>query len=162
MTVIDWSALVADSASNLPKNEAKGPCSDSTDRNKPVFSDIVGTAETRSTSGFSWVCSDVPSVPHDFERPRVSDDEKTNPSSFIEPAGGGRGEALAPKKNGAEKDGKPGCSSCQFIKRPGLSGGLCGGGRDDLPPAFTEGHPLRLLPGDGGTSCPRWVLHWSF
>lgn len=160
--MIDWAAMVADSALNLPKDEAKGPCSDSTGRNKPQKSEKVGTAETRAPLGFPGSVPTVPTVPTVFEWSRVSEDEKHNPSSFIEPAGGGRGEALAPQKYDADKDGKQGCSSCEFIKRPGLSGGLCGGGRDDLPAAFTPGHPLRLLPSDGGASCPRWALHWSF
>lgn len=160
--MIDWAAMVADSALNLPKDEAKGPCSDSTGRNKPEKPEKVGTAETRAPLGFSGSVPTVPTVPTSFERSRVREDEKHNPSSFKRPAGGGLGEALAPQKNDAGEVDKPGCSSCEFIKRPGLSDGLCGGGRDDLPPAFTTGHPLRLLPSDGGASCPRWALHWSF
>jgi hypothetical protein len=31
-------------------------------------------------------------------------------------------------------------------------------GRDDLPPAYTPGHP-RQLPDDGGASCTAWLLH---
>lgn len=47
------------------------------------------------------------------------------------------------------------CRTCQHLKRPGLSDGHCGG-RDDLPPAYTAGHPLRRLPDDGGASCAAW------
>ncbi len=152
--MIDWAALVADSALYLPKNEAKGPCSDSTDRNKPIFSDNVGTAETRANTGFQGDCSDVPSVPHDFEWSRVSEDEKYNPSSFLEPVGGGVQGQSAPHKTTLE----PACRTCAHFRRPGLSDGYCGG-RDDLPHAYTPGHPLRKLPDDGGASCAAWLLH---
>ncbi len=47
------------------------------------------------------------------------------------------------------------CRTCRYLKRPGLSGGLCAG-RDDLPHAYTAGHPLRRLPDDGGASCGTW------
>lgn len=47
------------------------------------------------------------------------------------------------------------CRTCRHLKRPGLSDGHCGG-RDDLPPAYTAGHPLRRLPDDGGASCTTW------
>lgn len=152
--MIDWSALVAGAASNLPENEAIDPCSDSTDRNKPAFSEFVGTAETHAPSVFDGVCSDVPSVPHDFERPRVSDDEKYNPASFLEPGGGGVQSQSAPHKTTLE----PACRTCAHLRIPGLSAGYCGG-RDDLPPAYTPGHPLRQLPDDGGASCTAWLLH---
>lgn len=49
------------------------------------------------------------------------------------------------------------CRTCQHLLRPGLSDGHCGG-RDDLPPAYTAGHPLRLLPDDGGANCTTWEL----
>ena len=47
------------------------------------------------------------------------------------------------------------CRTCRHLKRPGLSDGHCGG-RDDLPPAYTAGHPLRRLPDDGGANCTTW------
>jgi hypothetical protein len=47
------------------------------------------------------------------------------------------------------------CRTCRHLRRPGLSDGHCGG-RDDLPPAYTAGHPLRRLPDDGGASCTTW------
>ncbi|MBS0354451.1 MAG: hypothetical protein JSR83_11190 [Proteobacteria bacterium] len=47
------------------------------------------------------------------------------------------------------------CRTCHHLRRPGLSAGYCGG-RDDLPPAYTAGHPLRRLPDDGGASCTTW------
>lgn len=49
------------------------------------------------------------------------------------------------------------CRTCQHLKRPGLSAGYCGG-RSDLPPAYTAGHPLRRLPDDRGASCTTWEL----
>lgn len=49
------------------------------------------------------------------------------------------------------------CRTCRHLGRPGLSAGYCGG-RDDLPPAYTAGHPLRRLPDDGGASCTTWEL----
>lgn len=47
------------------------------------------------------------------------------------------------------------CRTCRHLKRPGLSAGYCGG-RDDLPSAYTAGHPLRRLPDDDGASCTTW------
>ena len=44
------------------------------------------------------------------------------------------------------------CTTCRFLKRPGLSPGYCSE-RDDLPPAYGTGHPLRKLPGDQGAGC---------
>ena len=70
----------------------------------------------------------------------------------------GVGDACAPDKTGLV----PSCSCCAHRMRPGLSDGLCGGDREDLPYAFTPGHPLRRLPLDGGADCPKWVLHWSY
>ena len=52
-----------------------------------------------------------------------------------------------------------GCSTCRQRKRPGLSAGYCGGGRDDLEPAYTPSHPLRKLPVDLGASCDRYLPH---
>ena len=46
-----------------------------------------------------------------------------------------------------------GCSTCRQRKRPGLSAGYCGGGRDDLPAAYGLHHPLRKLPDDQGAGC---------
>lgn len=57
----------------------------------------------------------------------------------------------------AQKSAVPSCKTCRHLKRPGLSAGYCGG-RDDLPPAYTPGHPLRRLPNDGGASCATWEL----
>lgn len=53
----------------------------------------------------------------------------------------------------AQKSAVLGCSTCRHRKRPGLSAGYCGGGRDDLPGAYGQHHPLRQLPADQGASC---------
>lgn len=47
------------------------------------------------------------------------------------------------------------CRTCRHLRRPGLSDGHCGE-RDDLPPAYTAGHPLRRLPDDRGAGCTTW------
>ena len=51
------------------------------------------------------------------------------------------------------------CSTCRHRKRPGLSAGYCGGGRDDLPPAYGLHHPLRKLPADLGATCASYRPH---
>ncbi len=48
------------------------------------------------------------------------------------------------------------CRGCRHFRRPGLSGGYCGGDRPDLSPAYGPGHSLRRLPIDGGASCLNW------
>ncbi len=52
----------------------------------------------------------------------------------------------------AQKSAAWGCSTCRHRKRPGLSAGYCSG-RDDLPGAYGDHHPLRKLPADQGASC---------
>ncbi|WP_159051654.1 hypothetical protein [Thauera aromatica] len=52
-----------------------------------------------------------------------------------------------------------GCSTCRHRKRPGLSAGYCGGGRDDLPGAYGAHHPLRQLPADQGATCASYNPH---
>lgn len=152
--MIDWAALVADSTSNVPEIEAKDPCSDSTGRNKPQIPEKVGTAESPAPLGFPASVPTVPTVPTVFERSRVEDNENSNRSSFIEPAGGGFEGQSAPHKAPV----KTGCRTCANLQRPGLSDGYCGS-RPDLPPAYTTGHPLRCLPDDGGANCPDWLPH---
>ena len=51
------------------------------------------------------------------------------------------------------------CKSCRHLKRPGLSAGYCGGGREDLPGAYGLHHPLRKLPADQGASCASYRPH---
>jgi hypothetical protein len=51
-----------------------------------------------------------------------------------------------------------GCSTCRHRKRPGLSAGYCSG-RDDLPGAYGDHHPLRRLPDDQGASCASYLPH---
>jgi hypothetical protein len=53
------------------------------------------------------------------------------------------------------------CVSCRRIGKPGalVKGesevSYCSG-RDDLPPAYGAGHPMRKLPADGGATCSSW------
>lgn len=58
-------------------------------------------------------------------------------------------------RQSAQKSAAPSCKTCRHLKRPGLAPGYCGE-RDDLPPAYGPGHPLRRLPDDGGASCTTW------
>jgi len=52
-----------------------------------------------------------------------------------------------------------GCKSCRHRKRPGRSDpGYCSG-RDDLPAAYGEHHPLRRLPADQGANCASYLPH---
>jgi len=54
----------------------------------------------------------------------------------------------------AQKSAARNCSTCRHRKRPGRADpGYCGGGRDDLPPAYGLHHPLRKLPDDQGAGC---------
>lgn len=48
------------------------------------------------------------------------------------------------------------CGTCADFFQPCGTNGFCGGGRGDLPFAFSAGHPLRRLPDDGGVSCDLW------
>jgi hypothetical protein len=117
-----------------------------------------GTPQATDLNHESRVRSPVPPVPMGLEGARKDEHENTSLLSFVEPVGGGVGEASAPEKIGFI----PSCSCCGHLMRPGLSDGLCGGDREDLPYAFTPGHPLRRLPLNGGTDCPKWVIHWSY
>jgi hypothetical protein len=51
------------------------------------------------------------------------------------------------------------CLACTHYASPGMSEGYCGG-RDDLPPAYGERHPLRKLPEDNGAICEKWAPFW--
>ena len=62
-----------------------------------------------------------------------------------------------PFKNASAAPQRPACSSCQHWTRPGLSGGYCGAQRADLALAYTQGHPLRRLPQDGGANCTHYA-----
>lgn len=64
-------------------------------------------------------------------------------------------DARQSAQESALKPAAPSCRTCRHLHRPGLSVGHCGG-RDDLPHAYTAGHPLRRLPDDGGASCTTW------
>lgn len=48
------------------------------------------------------------------------------------------------------------CLTCAGRCIPRGTDGFCGGGRGDLPFAFSAGHPLRRLPADGGVMCELW------
>lgn len=48
------------------------------------------------------------------------------------------------------------CRTCEHARRPGGLTTLCGG-RDDLPHAYTVGHPLRRLPDDKGATCDHYA-----
>lgn len=153
--MIDWASLVANSAPKMAENPDFGP----------LFPQKVGTDSggvgTKSPSQpidqkqvFDFVPT-VPSVPTVFEEQRVREDEKHNRLSFLESAGGEVKGQSAPHKT---TSASPSCKTCAHLRRPGLSDGLCSA-RDDLPPAFAPGHPLRQLPDDGGASCTAWRLH---
>ncbi|MGQ5488788.1 hypothetical protein ACUH78_08045 [Thauera sp. ZXT1-4] len=58
----------------------------------------------------------------------------------------------------ARQSAARGCSTCRHRKRPGLSAGYCSG-RDDLPGAYGEHHPLRKLPDDHGDGCASYLPH---
>lgn len=47
------------------------------------------------------------------------------------------------------------CATCTNSRRPGGVARYCCA-RPNLPPAYGGGHPLRLLPDDGGVSCGQW------
>lgn len=152
--MIDWSELVVKSFPDLPKNEARLPCSDSNGRNNSQNPEKVGTAESLTSSGFAGSVPTVPTVPTIFEGTREERSKNSNPSSFKSSDGGGVEEGFAPSEKALDFV----CRRCASFRRPGLSDGYCGG-RDDLPPAYTPGHPLRQLPENGGASCSIWQLH---
>lgn len=69
-------------------------------------------------------------------------------------------EVRTPVRNEVRTETTPtGCKTCRHRKRPGLSAGYCGGGRDDLPGAYGLHHPLRKLPADQGESCASYLPH---
>lgn len=47
------------------------------------------------------------------------------------------------------------CHSCAYFVQPNRTEGFCSG-RKDLARAYGSGHPLHVLPDDGGLSCSRW------
>ncbi|MGQ5487559.1 hypothetical protein ACUH78_01840 [Thauera sp. ZXT1-4] len=69
-------------------------------------------------------------------------------------------EVRTPVRNEVRTETTPtGCKTCRHRKRPGLSAGYCGGGRDDLAGAYGLHHPLRKLPADQGESCASYLPH---
>ena len=69
-----------------------------------------------------------------------------------------RESAQQSAQKSAQKSAARGCSTCRHRKRPGLSAGYCSG-RDDLPGAYGDHHPLRKLPADQGASCASYRPH---
>jgi hypothetical protein len=47
------------------------------------------------------------------------------------------------------------CATCCNSRQPGASRYCCA--RPELPPAYGDRHPLRLLPDDGGDGCGQWA-----
>lgn len=152
--MINWASLVHD----LPlENVDQCPKTHHVPTSSGNKLEAVGTFSSPYANVYKDIFKDVPpvpTVPTVFERARECEDEKNNPSSFLEPVGGGVQGQSAPHKTTLE----PACRTCTHFRRPGLSDGYCCE-RDDLPPAYTPGHPLRQLPDDGGASCPAWRLH---
>ena len=72
---------------------------------------------------------------------------------------GARQSSQQSTQQSAQQSAAWGCSTCRHRKRPGLSSGYCGGGRDDLLGAYGEHHPLRKLPDDEGASCTIYNPH---
>lgn len=48
------------------------------------------------------------------------------------------------------------CKLCAAFMQPRGTDGFCGAVETDLPRAFSDGHPLKRLPADGGVSCVHW------
>ena len=154
----DWGALMDQIMPNQPQKAGKdGLFQEKPGTNPgPPGTDFTNQATDKQQKIIS--VPGVPSVPSTFEKVRPEHCANAVPSSFSQPVEDGVGDACAPDKTGLV----PSCSCCAHRMRPGLSDGLCGGDREDLPYAFTPGHPLRRLPLDGGADCPKWVLHWSY
>ena len=154
----DWGALMDQIMPNQPQKAGKdGLFQEKPGTNPgPPGTDLMNQATDKQQKNIS--VPGVPSVPSTFEKVRPEHCANAVPSSFSQPVEDGVGDACAPEKIGFI----PSCSCCAHRMRPGLSDGLCGGDREDLPYAFTPGHPLRRLPLDGGADCPKWGLHWSY
>jgi hypothetical protein len=109
-------------------------CPSKTSTNAPkltLFPLSVGTHQAVGTfSGhYDYVYKDifkdvptVPSVPTILKGTRVSEDEKQNPSSFLNRLGVVLRQS-APHKTTLE----PSCRTCARLRRPGLSDGYCVG-----------------------------------
>lgn len=154
----DWGALMDEIMPNQPQKAGDGRLFQEKPGTNPegVGTDFHTQCAERKEKNFS--VPSVPGVPCSFEETREDVCANHAPASYLRAPGEvGRGPS-APSDIGSI----PACLSCEHLKRPGLSDGLCGGDRLDLPPAYGPGHPLRRLPGDGGADCPKWALHWSF
>lgn len=154
----DWGALMDEIMPNQPQKADEGRLFQEKPGTNPkgVGTDFHTQGTERKEINIS--VPSVPGVPCTFEEARVEACANHAPTSYERAPGVGGRDPSAPSDMGAT----PACLSCEHFKRPGLSDGLCGGDRLDLPPAYGPGHPLRRLPGDGGADCSKWVLHWSF
>ncbi len=154
----DWGALMDQIMPNQPQEAGNDGLFQEKPGTNPngVGTDFHTQDLERKEENFS--VPSVPGVPCTFEKVRPEHCANTLPSSSSRPVGDGAGDACAPEKICFISS----CSCCAHLMRPGLSDGLCGGDREDLPYAFTSGHPLRRLPVDGGAGCPKWGLHWSY
>jgi hypothetical protein len=56
--------------------------------------------------------------------------------------------------------GEKPCMVCRHSRRPGTKVHCREEARPDLPPAYSENHPLRLLPDDMGASCKAFHPEW--
>lgn len=146
----DWLEIV-DSA-------LKSACSRAEAGNRSSVPGTENNTQTIDSKRNGSFCSRVPGVPETLEEEGKDKHEKLTHSSFSTPAGDGLTDESAPHEEPIEHA----CLTCDHFRRPGLSDGFCGGGLEDLPPAYTPGHPLRRLPEDAGANCPNWVQHWSF
>lgn len=142
--MLDWSGIVAAAMHETQGIEPEGGCSYSESRNKGTDVGTENEMQAIEVKQLHGSCSDVPTVPHVFDKAKVR-----NVSSRESDAGGWSDqEAVAPESGRAVR----GCRACAWLRRPGLSGGYCAG-RDDLPRAYGQHHPLRRLPDDGGMGC---------
>lgn len=152
--IVDWSALLDQIDAPEPSNPLESASVPPVSGN---ISEAVGTFSGPHPIVSKYVfCSvpTVPTVPPLFEEHRTEALERSIPFEFLKPGGGEVEGQSAPHKTPVESS----CLTCANRRSPGLSGGYCVE-RDDLPPAYTPGHPLRRLPDDGGASCPAWRLH---
>jgi len=152
--IVDWSAL-------LDQIDAPAPSKALESGFVPPVSGNISEAVGTFSSSHLIVSNDVfcsvptvPTVPPLLEEHGTEALEKPIPYEFKKPDGGEVEGQSAPHKSPVETS----CGTCAHLCRPGLSDGHCGG-RDDLPPAYTPGHPLRQLPDDGGANCSAWRLH---
>lgn len=147
--MINWASLVHD----LPlENVNQCPKTHHVPTSSGNKLEAVGTFSSPYANVYKDIFKDVPTVPAVptvFERARECEDEKHNPSSFLEPVGGGVQGQSAPHKTTLE----PACRTCAHFRRPGLSDGYCCE-RDDLPPPTPPGILCAGSPTMAGRAAP--------